>query len=558
MAKFFVLLLALVFGISSAQENVIPPEIRVEIDALLESWMTSKNTPGLSLAITRGDGELVYTRGYGYRDVENRLQVDPGTLFGIGSITKSFAATVVIKKLNEMFPELDVTVLDTPIRILAPGYNFVLSDRYRSESVTFRDLLSHRVCTFPELAGMWVQTYTSFEDIYYRHRYTVEYCSFRNGYVYNNGLIGMAGDIIAHMANSTFNEMLSELLGAIGMNETTWVKESDDHNNMMGRSVPYIWKDDGLIRYNPELLKGVVIVNAAGGILSSAQDMMKYMQFQLNLGNVGGQQIVPEAVMGWLTAPSNLQVAGFIKTGDNPNATVDLNLAYGLCLNVGVYDGWLRVSHGGYIPPYESLMHLFPSLNLGIFVTMNGPGTAAASAEPVNALLNKIFDILQGNTKRGSKVASHSFSDLTVGPYPIIRERKENKVEGLAQVKRIEPEEAVGVFGSGFNGEMSLTMRTNPSGGQQLYVEYGVWGHGWLTQTSNATFTIEWDNDYWMLAWSNQVGPTEVILYFVDADTIQFWDNGFQSATNFERGLRVDDLPEIPYAPDSCGPEYLA
>lgn len=88
MAKFFVLLLALVFGISSAQENVIPPEIRVEIDALLESWMTSKNTPGLSLAITRGDGELVYTRGYGYRDVENRLQVDPGTLFGIGSITK--------------------------------------------------------------------------------------------------------------------------------------------------------------------------------------------------------------------------------------------------------------------------------------------------------------------------------------------------------------------------------------------------------------------------------------------------------------------------------------
>lgn len=54
------------------------------------------------------------------------------------------------------------------------------------------------------------------------------------------------------------------------------------------------------------------------------------------------------------------------------------------------------MSHGGYIPPYESLMHLFPSLNLGIFVTMNGPGTAAASAEPVNALLNKIFDILQG------------------------------------------------------------------------------------------------------------------------------------------------------------------
>ncbi|OXA40765.1 hypothetical protein Fcan01_24476 [Folsomia candida] len=301
-------------------------------------------------------------------------------------------------------------------------------------------------------------------------------------------------------------------------------------------------------------ISSVVIVNAAGGILSSPLDMIKYMQFHLNLGKVGDQQIVPENVMSWLTTPSNMQFRGVIKTGDNPNATVDLNVAYSLCLNVGIYDGWLRLSHGGYITPYESSMHIFPTLNLGIFIVMNGPGSVSGTLYPLNILVNDIFDTLQGNAKRSSHIAPVGQpSDLTVGPYPVRRRyANDNQVNVGAELK-IEPEEAVGLFGSGFNGEMNITMRTNLDGVPQLYVEYGIWGHGWLTQSSNATFTIAWDTDYWMMSWSNQVGATEVTLYFVDVDTIQYLEAGFQSATNFERGLRLDDLPEIPYAPDSCG-----
>ncbi|XP_035708078.1 uncharacterized protein LOC118435771 [Folsomia candida] len=282
--------------------------------------------------------------------------------------------------------------------------------------------------------------------------------------------------------------------------------------------------------------------------------MLKYMQFHLNLGKVGDQQIVPENVMSWLTTPSNMQFRGVIKTGDNPNATVDLNVAYGLCLNVGIYDGWLRLSHGGYITPYESSMHIFPTLNLGIFIVMNGPGSVSGTLYPVNVLVNDIFDTLQGNAKRSSQIAPVGQpSDLTVGPYPVRRRyANDNQVNVGAELK-IEPEEAVGLFGSGFNGEMNITMRTNLDGVPQLYVEYGIWGHGWLTQSSNATFTIAWDTDYWMMSWSNQVGATEVTLFFVDVDTIQYLEAGFQSATNFERGLRLDDLPAIPYAPDSCG-----
>lgn len=41
----------------------------------------------------------------------------------------------------------------------------------------------------------------------------------------------------------------------MGMTSTTWVKMTDDHNNMMNRAVPYFLMEGQLTRYNPELLK---------------------------------------------------------------------------------------------------------------------------------------------------------------------------------------------------------------------------------------------------------------------------------------------------------------
>lgn len=41
-----------------------------------------------------------------------------------------------------------------------------------------------------------------------RQRYSLEQCGLRDGFLYNNGLIGIAGHIIGHMANSTFDEMV--------------------------------------------------------------------------------------------------------------------------------------------------------------------------------------------------------------------------------------------------------------------------------------------------------------------------------------------------------------
>ncbi|OXA48816.1 Protein flp, partial [Folsomia candida] len=211
----FCLLLGNLIIFISAQ-NVIPPDVKERIDSLVNNLMETEHVPAFGLSIVKKNGDLLYSAGYGLRDPEKNLNADADTIFGIGSVTKSFTAIVVVKYLSETFTSFGESVLDVPIQILAPDYNFILGDN--------------------------------------RQRYAPELCGFRDGFQYNNGLIGMAGHIVAHMANSTYDEMLSDLLNSIGMSDTTLVKETDDHDNMMHRAIPYLWKDNQRIRYNSELL----------------------------------------------------------------------------------------------------------------------------------------------------------------------------------------------------------------------------------------------------------------------------------------------------------------
>jgi len=52
----------------------------------------------------------------------------------------------IVKLLNDKFPDRGEDVLDVPVRTLAPAYNLTFIDLYRTEYITFRDILSHKVC----------------------------------------------------------------------------------------------------------------------------------------------------------------------------------------------------------------------------------------------------------------------------------------------------------------------------------------------------------------------------------------------------------------------------
>jgi CubicO group peptidase (beta-lactamase class C family) len=103
---------AIAMMISPAFSRVINDDVLFEeFDELVEKTMARWEVPGVAIAVVK-DGEVAHMKGYGYRNVEKELEVNPQTLFRIGSTTKSFTAMAVGLLVDEGKLEWDKPVQD--------------------------------------------------------------------------------------------------------------------------------------------------------------------------------------------------------------------------------------------------------------------------------------------------------------------------------------------------------------------------------------------------------------------------------------------------------------
>jgi CubicO group peptidase (beta-lactamase class C family) len=86
---------AVVFGVVSARNAAPDAAPTGRIDALAKDVLSSGGAPGFAIAVLR-DGAIVYSRGFGLRDVDRGLPVTAETPFAIGSISKGFTAAAVL------------------------------------------------------------------------------------------------------------------------------------------------------------------------------------------------------------------------------------------------------------------------------------------------------------------------------------------------------------------------------------------------------------------------------------------------------------------------------
>src|ERR1043165_6166961 len=94
-----VLILAIALSASAQQPASAPPKLQ-GLDDLADRAMKEWKVPGVAIAVVQ-DGKVIYAKGYGYRDLEDKLPVTSGTLFPIGSITKSFPALTSATLVDE-------------------------------------------------------------------------------------------------------------------------------------------------------------------------------------------------------------------------------------------------------------------------------------------------------------------------------------------------------------------------------------------------------------------------------------------------------------------------
>jgi CubicO group peptidase (beta-lactamase class C family) len=66
------------------------------LDAWVGTMVAQRGQPGLSIGVVLGDG-LVWSKGYGYADVEQKTAATTRTLYRIASITKTFTAVAILQ-----------------------------------------------------------------------------------------------------------------------------------------------------------------------------------------------------------------------------------------------------------------------------------------------------------------------------------------------------------------------------------------------------------------------------------------------------------------------------
>ena len=121
-----IILLLVLFGIAFTTQS---QEITQKIDSLLVSYSKIYRFNGTALVYRKG--KLILEKGYGYQNINNKVPNTSSTIFQVGSITKQFTATVILKLVED-----NKLTLQDRLTKYFPDYP-------RGNEITITHLLSH-------------------------------------------------------------------------------------------------------------------------------------------------------------------------------------------------------------------------------------------------------------------------------------------------------------------------------------------------------------------------------------------------------------------------------
>jgi len=344
------------------------------LDDLAADAMKQWKVPGVAVAVVQ-DGKVIYAKGYGYRDVENKLPVTTATLFPIGSISKSFTALTFAILKNE--GKVD---WDQPVRSYLP--EFQMNDPVASQEATPRDLFSHRT-GLPRHDLVWYSSDFSRQDLVGRVRYLKPNKGFRSAYQYNNLTVMTMGYLEGKLTGLGWEGAIRQKIFApLGMSHSnlsvTDIEKTDDH------ALPYELKKDVVTKVP---YHNIDAIGPAGSINSSVDDMSHYLVFQLGDGKYEGKQIIAESDLREMHSPQTA-------VPDLPPAFSLPGLghfSYGLAWVATSYRGHNLVWHNGGIDGFYALLSMLPDDHMGVVILTNLP-----NGQTPEVLAYNVYDRLLG------------------------------------------------------------------------------------------------------------------------------------------------------------------
>jgi CubicO group peptidase (beta-lactamase class C family) len=277
------------------------------LDEQIVQHMQEGEIPSLAAAIIQ-ENRLVWANGYGDQPAAD-------TIYAIGSITKSFTATAILK-LNER----SVIDLDDDVNYYLPFP--VRNPNYPNDIITFRMLLSHRsslqgtnedyyvYCCRQDLyrqLGLTNATYPPILEWFRQHFFPNGSSNpniwgyWRPGerYVYSNTGFGLLGLLIELISKQSLEEYFSEHIFSPLRMESTGYNYTDFELDRL--AVPHVINATTgtllpLPHYNPWPL-------GCGGLRSTVQDLSHFLIAHMNGGIYNGVRILREEMIELMHEP---------------------------------------------------------------------------------------------------------------------------------------------------------------------------------------------------------------------------------------------------------------
>lgn len=334
----------------------------------LESFIFEKisetRLPAVSAAVIQGQ-EVPWSRGFGFRSLEHGLPATPRTLYGIGSVTKSFTALAILQ-----LAEQGRLSVDDPLDRFIP---FTL--RPAGEPVRLWHLMTH-TSGLPALAyaervisGVtgasedWLPI-ASYQDMLTFLNGAQDWALSRPGerwFYLNEGYV-LLGYVIEQVTGMPYTEYVRQhILLPLGMARSFFARADVEADP--DAATPYVVADDGR-RIPSTYAYGTITPD--GGLISNVLDLANYVRMFLGWGEFQGARIISRPSLEAMQTPR-------IPTPEQEGPFGQHGYAYGLRITPA-FLGHRLVAHGGSVGTATAYLAFIPEREVGIVLLANGSG----------------------------------------------------------------------------------------------------------------------------------------------------------------------------------------
>jgi len=325
--------------------------------------MSETKLPSLSMAAIK-DGEIIHARAFGFKDVGQGFAATTATLYGIGSVTKSFTALAIMQ-----LSEQGKLSLDDPIDKYVP-----FSIKPKGETVRISHFLSH-TSGIPALAYAeavirgktgaaenWLPI-ANCSDLLTFMGEAQDWSIARPGekWFYLNEGYAILGNIIEKCSQMSYEEYVSNyILAPLGMNRSFFAKKEIDSDP--DAAIPYVITRNGEQKASTYPFGGI---SADGALISNVIDLSKYISMYLGLGKYCDNRLLSEESVKLMQIPQiSIPYQGYFG---------ERSYAYGLFVTPD-FLGSKLIDHGGSVLVSTAFMGFMPDKKIGIVLLANGSG----------------------------------------------------------------------------------------------------------------------------------------------------------------------------------------